>query len=73
MQITQRQPTARDFHRMDAAGLPAASPPPGTAPQRAPAAPQLSVGWAVHDDEVRQAQALRRRVFAVEMGRAWRR
>ena len=68
MQITQRQPTARDFHRTDAAGLPAASPPLGTAPQRAAAAPQLSVGWAVHDDEVREAQALRWRVFAVEMG-----
>lgn len=68
MQNTLCQPTARDVHRTDAAGLLPALPPPGMAAQRAAPAPQLSVGWAVHDDEVREAQALRWRVFAVEMG-----
>ena len=67
MEISHRQPTARHFHPADAAGL-LPAPPHGTAPQRAPVAPQLSVGWAVHDDEVREAQALRWRVFADEMG-----
>ena len=68
MQTTHGQPTARDVHRTDAAGLLPALPPPGTSPQRAAPGPQLSVGWAVQDDEVREAQALRWRVFAVEMG-----
>jgi len=31
-------------------------------------APALSVSWARHEDEVREAQALRYQVFAVEMG-----
>ena len=65
MQTTHHQPTARNVHRTDAARLLPTSPPPATAPQRAAAAPQLSVGWAVNDDEVREAQALRWRVFAV--------
>ncbi|WP_415659694.1 GNAT family N-acetyltransferase [Roseateles sp.] len=37
-------------------------------PVRAPASPQLSVAWARSEAEVREAQALRHQVFAVEMG-----
>ncbi|MDB5963665.1 MAG: family N-acetyltransferase [Polaromonas sp.] len=33
-----------------------------------PAVGKISVGWARHQDEVRQAQRLRYRVFALEMG-----
>ncbi len=68
MEITQRQPTARDFHAIEAVVLLPTALPHGTVPQRAVPPAQLSVGWAVHDDEVRQAQALRWRVFAGEMG-----
>lgn len=68
MDITQHLPTARAFHAADAARLHPASPTPGMAPQRAAPAQQLSVGWAVHDDDVRAAQALRWRIFAGEMG-----
>ena len=38
--------------------------PPGSAPQP----PRLEAVWARHDDEVREAQRLRYRVFADEMG-----
>lgn len=66
METTRRQPTPRGFHAADSAGTPAALlQRAGAAPQ---APPQLSVGWAVHDDEVRDAQRLRWRVFADEMG-----
>ena len=66
METTQRQPTARGFHAADSAGPSAARLPGVCSPQPAP--PQLTVGWAVHDDEVRDAQRLRWRVFAGEMG-----
>lgn len=40
----------------------------GSAPVRGPAAENIQVGWARHQDEVRQAQRLRYQVFALEMG-----
>ena len=50
--------------------LPAAPAAPARerAPARPAAAPVLQVGWARHEDEVREAQRLRFRVFAGEMG-----
>ena len=68
MQTTQRPFTARGFLVGDVAGMPPALPQRGEAAHPAAPAPQLSVGWAVHDDEVRDAQGLRWRVFAGEMG-----
>ncbi|MFM2348516.1 MAG: hypothetical protein RL654_3269 [Pseudomonadota bacterium] len=44
------------------------TPPPVGAPLPAAAQDRLSVGWARHQDEVREAQRLRHQVFAVEMG-----
>lgn len=41
---------------------------PPVAPAAQPAVGKISVGWARHQDEVRQAQRLRYQVFAVEMG-----
>jgi putative hemolysin len=37
-------------------------------PVQKPAAAKISVSWACHQDEVRQAQRLRYQVFALEMG-----
>jgi putative hemolysin len=46
----------------------AARPARRTAVPAAPAQPHLEVSWARHEDEVREAQRLRYRVFAGEMG-----
>lgn len=42
--------------------------PAAVVPAPVPAAAKISVGWARHQDEVREAQRLRYQVFAVEMG-----
>ena len=39
-----------------------------SAPLQKPAVGKITVGWARHQDEVRQAQRLRYQVFALEMG-----
>lgn len=55
---------------MDSLNLITSAAAPGalSAPQRDSAAPRLLVRWARSESEVREAQALRYQVFAVEMG-----
>lgn len=58
------------MHGMDSTtiALPAAGTRPAVTPESATSAPQLEATWARHADDLRDAQRLRYRVFAEEMG-----
>ena len=67
MDISTSRTASRQGSAIDRANLTRAAPPRGQAPGHA-MPPPLTVDWARHDDQVREAQRLRHRVFVDEMG-----
>jgi putative hemolysin len=68
MDISPSRSASQPSYVPDLANLTSAMPPRGQALGQASPPPPLTVDWARHDDEVREAQRLRHRVFVDEMG-----